>query len=704
MNFEKQMNAEKPTPPASINFFRNYNRLVGATYAAIVVLTLGFFLHQITQKRAEEIEMIQGHVDRHGQLIEFILRSSVDYLEAMRITAQSFYASAATTGATVTTAHPGDQASDHSRLIGMLTPGADKSSFNLDKIAEPDATGNLTGLGALEGRSPQFYRDVAMALSLDQDFQAVSLNLPNAVMSRFVGVERFSIVFPWAESEKSRFSVRDYETPTWRLGTPEHDRTRHKYWAPVYYGGKDKGLLAPLGVPVYDGASFRGVVSIDTSLDYLNRINGDFGYRLGVPFLVDANRQVLAHPTHYADALVVQDTPPLAAVMPAGILDNRRLEDIPARVPTEANGYVVIRYPFISAPWNLVYVLPQNELWKKLIFERGPVMLAVILGLTLLMVVTYLVTSREFIAPAGKLVQHIAAESQFQPAPIPMVPSAWAPWFESISKAFRESLELVGIRQELDLAASVQHSILPRTWPQQKDFGLWGSMRSAKEIGGDFYDHFPLAGGRIGIVVADVSGKGVPAALFGMVSKTLIRATASRGGGEPSETIEAANHILCEDNDACLFVTTFYAVFDPGDGTFSYVNAGHPPPLLIHCDGTCEFIPPTGGLALGMAEDIPFSHASIILRPDDCVVIYTDGVTEAFNEKGEEFTPERLPPVFANSRPKNANEAVERIVKAVDAHAGGTPQSDDITCVALQYHPAIGASTGVFQVSAVTKP
>lgn len=704
MNFEKQMNAEKPTPPASINFFRNYNRLVGATYAAIVVLTLGFFLHQITQKRAEEIETIQGHVDRHGQLIEFILRSSVDYLEAMRITAQSFYASAAPTGATVTTAHPGDQASDHSRLIGMLTPGADKSSFNLDKIAEPDATGNLTGLGALEGRSPQFYRDVAMALSLDQDFQAVSLNLPNAVMSRFVGVERFSIVFPWAESEKSRFSARDYETPTWRLGTPEHDRTRHKYWAPVYYGGKDKGLLAPLGVPVYDGASFRGVVSIDTSLDYLNRINGDFGYRLGVPFLVDANRQVLAHPTHYADALVVKDTPPLAAVMPAGILDNRRLDDIPARIPTEISGYVVIRYPFISAPWNLVYVLPQNELWEKLIFERGPVMLAVILGLTLLMVVTYLVTSREFIAPAGKLVQHIAAESQFQPAPIPMVPSAWAPWFESISKAFRESLELVGIRQELDLAASVQHSILPRTWPQQKDFGLWGSMRSAKEIGGDFYDHFPLAGGRIGIVVADVSGKGVPAALFGMVSKTLIRATASRGGGEPSETIEAANHILCEDNDACFFVTTFYAVFDPGDGTFSYVNAGHPPPLLIHCDGTCEFIPPTGGLALGMAEDIPFSHASIILRPDDCVVIYTDGVTEAFNEKGEEFTPERLPPVFANSCPKNANEAVERIVKAVDAHADGTPQSDDITCVALQYHPVIGASNGVSQVSGVMKP
>jgi sigma-B regulation protein RsbU (phosphoserine phosphatase) len=189
-----------------------------------------------------------------------------------------------------------------------------------------------------------------------------------------------------------------------------------------------------------------------------------------------------------------------------------------------------------------------------------------------------------------------------------------------------------------------------------------------------------------------VSGKGVPAALFGMVSKTLIRATATRGDGEPNGTIEAANNILCEDNDACIFVTTFYAVFDPEDGAFTYVNAGHPPPLLVHFDGTCEFIAATGGLALGMADGISYSQATITLRPDDCVIIYTDGVTEAFDEHNEEFTPERLPPLFAGSPPRSADEAVERIVKAVDAHAGATQQSDDITCVALQYHPAIGTA------------
>lgn len=676
-----RMSADKPAVRASIDFFRNYNRLVGAAYVAIVVITIGFFGHQITQKRAEEIETIQGYVERHGQLIEFVLRSSVDHVEAMRISATSSYAASAA-GA------QGAVSSAGIKLSGLLVPSADKSSFNLDHAPEPDATGNLTGLGGLEQRSPEFYRDIEMALGLDKNFQTISLNLPNAVSSRFIGIERFSMVFPWTESTTTRFSLADYSTPTWRLGTPEHSRTPYKYWAPVYYGGKDNGLLVPLGAPVYDGTSFRGVVSIDTSLDYLNRINGDFGYGLGVAFLVDANHQVLAHPEHYADALAVEKTPTLAAVMPPGILEQRRLEEIPALVPTEIDGHLVIRRPFISAPWNLVYVLPQEQLWSKLIVERGPLMLAVVVGLTLLMLVTYGVTSREFIAPARKLVEHIAAESRFQPAPIPWVPNAWAPWFETISKAFSESLQLVGIRQELDIAAKMQHAILPRTWPRHDDFAAWGTMRSAKEVGGDFYDHFPLEGGRIGIVVADVSGKGVPAALFAMVSKTLIRATAMHGGA-PNSTIEAVNAALCEDNDACMFVTTLYAVFDPHDGTLVYVNAGHPPPLLVHADGSSEFVEATGGAALGVIENLSFAQATLALRPGDTLLLYTDGVTESFDAQGVEFSAARLPSLFANERPTGVNDSVERVIRAVDAHAGTAPQFDDITCVALQYRPSM---------------
>jgi sigma-B regulation protein RsbU (phosphoserine phosphatase) len=305
-------------------------------------------------------------------------------------------------------------------------------------------------------------------------------------------------------------------------------------------------------------------------------------------------------------------------------------------------------------------------------------------GLTLLMVVTYLVTSREFINPASRLVAHIAAESRFMPAPIPLVPATWRPWFETISHAFRESLQLAGIRQELDIAASMQLSILPRHWPEQKEFSLWGLMRSAKEVGGDFYDHFPLAGGRIGIVVADVSGKGVPAALFGMVSKTLIRATATRIEGGPGAVTAMVNDILCQDNDACIFVTTFYAVYEPATGTLAYVNAGHPAPLLVHADGSSEFLAMTGGTALGIMDGIPFAQQVIRLQPGDCVLMYSDGVTEAFSPQAEEFTPARLPPLFAPGGVQDVHLAVRSVVAAVDAHANGAPQSDDITCVALR--------------------
>jgi sigma-B regulation protein RsbU (phosphoserine phosphatase) len=611
--------------------------------------------------------------------VEFILRSSLDSLEAVRISATNFY-DAAPAALSEAESHPG-----HSPLFKKLEQ--ETTSFDLDKAPEKDATGNLTGKGKLQGRFGEFYLDLEMALNLNQVFQAIAFNLPNASESRFVSVDNFSNTYPWLDASKRPYSDKLYQSQAWIMGTPEKNPTREKYWAPVYYGGTASGLLVPTAAPIYHGDKFRGVASIDTSLDYLNRINADFAYRPGTAFLVDAYGEVVAHPQLFANAMEVQTTQPLEKVIPGGILNEaRHLSDIPANQAMEYGDYLVIRHPFISAPWQLVYVVPKNQLWQNLLLERGPIMLLIIVGLTLLMVVTYLVTTREFISPASKLVAHIATESQFMPAPIPTVPSTWQPWFETISQAFKQSLQLVGIRQELNIAANMQLSILPRHWPNQKEFSLWGMMRSAKEVGGDFYDHFSLANGKIGIVVADVSGKGVPAALFGMVSKTLIRATATRTSGEAGQTIAVANDILCEDNDECIFVTTFYAVLDPANGNFTYVSGGHPPPLLVHADGSTEFLPMTGGSALGIMDGIPFSQKTIQLQAGDYVLMYTDGVTEAFSPENEEFTPERLPPLFEHRTTENVHVAVERIVAAVDRHANGAPQSDDITCVALHFH------------------
>ena len=678
------MSERDSRPQATVNFFRNYNRVVGAAFLAIVLLTLGFFLHQINEKRKEELAIIEGHVERHSQFIEFVLRSSLDYLESLRTAAHGHYLDQSQQ-ASPTAAR---DAASRNRLFNMLRQNESASAFDLDGLPDRDSGGNLTGIGSLQGRNQGFYMDVGMALELNQAFHSITFNLPNAVEASFTSVEDFDITSPWQESSKRRFSRDRYERPIWRMGIPENNANREKYWGPVHFGGKDTGLLVPVGVPIYNRNEFRGVVSIETSLDYLNRINADFGYKLGTVMLVDAHGVVLAHPSLARRALDLQTTQTLGEFLPAEVLaKSPQLLDLPENQPVEVAGHVLVRHSFVSAPWTLVYSVPTQTLWYKLLQERGGAMLAMFLGLTTLIIVMYLVTAREFVVPATKLVQHLAAESQFQPVPVPKVPFPWQPWFDTISKAFRESLQLMSLRQELDIAAKMQQAILPRHWPSHDDFSLWGAMRSAKEVGGDFYDHFQLDGGKTGIVVADVSGKGVPAALFGMVSKTLLRATATQDAIEPGAVIASVNDVLCQDNESCMFVTVFYAVLDPGRGQLSYVNAGHPPPLLVHADGRTEFLPLTDGIALGVADGLLFEQQSIQLEPGDYVIIYTDGVTEAFNPDNEEFTEARLQPLFSESAAADVQDAVHRVIRAVDAFAAGAPQSDDITCLALLHCP-----------------
>ena len=310
------MSDSENSPRATVNFFRNYNRVVGVAFLAIVLLTLGFFLHQINEKRKEELAIIVGHVERHSQFIEFVLRSSLDYLESLRTAAHGEYLDQPQR---VSPAAELDALS-RKRLFKMLRQNESASAFDLDVLPDRDSGGNLTGIGSLQGRSQAFYMDVGMALELNQTFHSITFNLPNAAEASFTSVEDFDITSPWQESSKRRFSKARYERPIWRMGTPENNPNREKYWAPVHFGGKDTGLLVPVGVPVYNKNEFRGVVAIETSLDYLNRINADFGYKLGTVMLVDAQGVVLAHPSLARMALDLQTTKTLAEFLPAEVL------------------------------------------------------------------------------------------------------------------------------------------------------------------------------------------------------------------------------------------------------------------------------------------------------------------------------------------------------------------------------------------------
>jgi phosphoserine phosphatase RsbU/P len=640
-----------------INFFRNYNRVVGVAYAAIVVGLLLVFGFQLKQKMTEEIALVQSHFERHAQFIEFVLRTSSDQLELLRMVAED-------------QSIPSTVVESRKRQLAITNDG-----FNLDLISDRDAGGNLIGVGSLNNRNNEFNQDINTAFALLPAFRTLAFILPSATQARYISANQFNVVTPWVPSKEKPFNSKVYDSPVWTLNGGTNGADHAKYWAPVYFGNKDQGLLVPAAAPVYQGKRFAGIVTFDTSIDYLNRINSGFGYPLGITFISDAFNTVLAHPKLYADALKVEVAPSLGEV-----------------VTPSSDTHVTFKHKFISAPWQLHYHLPRADIWEKLLLERGLFMCAVLAGITLLMLVTYKITSQEFVGPAAKLVSHLAKESKFIASVIPAVPVAWQPWFETVSKAFRESMQLVSLRRELNIAAEMQAAILPRNWPTHEDFSVWGSMRSAKEVGGDFYDHFPLADNRLGLVVADVSGKGVPAALFGMVSKTLLSAIATRATTQAGAVIAEVNNDLCKDNDNCMFVTTWYSIFNPKNGQLDYVNAGHPLPLLISANGEARFIEGTGGVALGIMSDVPFNQAQLTLQPGDTLLTFTDGITEAMNRELKEFGCEQLQELFSPTNPAfhksmTVREIVEMAIAAVDRFADGEDQSDDITCVALQYHP-----------------
>ena len=255
---------------------------------------------------------------------------------------------------------------------------------------------------------------------------------------------------------------------------------------------------------------------------------------------------------------------------------------------------------------------------------------------------------------------------------------------EVMREALRSRDELVALRQELGVAARMQESILPTSFPEDPRYEIHAWMTPAKEVGGDFYDFFKLEDGRIGVVMADVSGKGVPAALFMMVSRTLMKGTAI-GENDPAKCLQEVNQLLVESNEQSMFVTVFYASFDPATGILDFANAGHNLPYLVKASGEAHPIDCDAGLVLAIMPGFEFPGGSVQLEPGDSVFFYTDGITEAMDEEGVEFGDEELAAVLAGTAGSNAGTFNRKAVQAVQEHAGDAAQSDDITCLTLRY-------------------
>lgn len=255
------------------------------------------------------------------------------------------------------------------------------------------------------------------------------------------------------------------------------------------------------------------------------------------------------------------------------------------------------------------------------------------------------------------------------------------------------------INAELQLASDIQAHMLPCIFPPfpgRKEFDLYALMHPAKEVGGDFYDFFLVNEDKLAVIVADVSGKGVPAALFMVIAKTLIK-NYTQMDMEPSEVFTTVNHLLCDGNDAGLFVTAWMGVLEIETGKLTYVNAGHNPPLIKRAGGNFEYLRERTGFVLAGMDGIKYRQNTFDLHPGDRIFLYTDGVTESTNEHEELYGEERLQHFLNNHETGNTEEILDALRKDLRDFSNEAPQFDDITMLLLDYKGKVTMKEKVFE-------
>lgn len=259
------------------------------------------------------------------------------------------------------------------------------------------------------------------------------------------------------------------------------------------------------------------------------------------------------------------------------------------------------------------------------------------------------------------------------------------------AKEMEEQLE--SLNYDLDMAARIQQKLLHQdfpVFPTDNRFNIFANMIAAKHVGGDFYDFFKFDDDHLSFFIGDVAGKGMPAAIYMAVCRTMLKAIGSEVK-DPAECITKVNNMLIPESDISTFVTVFYGLLNIKTGELFYCNGGHNLPYILRSDGTVDELNNVGGLLLGKFEDAPYDQDSIKLNPGDSIVTFTDGVTEAENENQEYFDEERLIKYLENKSSKSLDSLVKGIFLEVMKFSGTAIQSDDITVLSVQYEGPEGA-------------
>ncbi|MBQ4495692.1 MAG: SpoIIE family protein phosphatase [Selenomonadaceae bacterium] len=478
--------------------------------------------------------------------------------------------------------------------------------------------------------------------------------------------------------------------------------------------------------PFYDAAgNLLGVAGVDASnIDIYDYINKTSMFKGGINFVMNEHGEVVFS-SQTKGVLAVGDADDLRDTYLARVAE-RMVNGEQDVVPIRLNGdkYYLAFAPMQVTGWSFGMVIAENEvlratagtgsyflqqvanLQKKMRQEYSYVNNIAIAVPVLLLIILFLMStnlSRRFVKPINELsdgVREIASGNLDKKLDIHTGDEIehLSICFNAMTDELKEQManlkkvtaEKERIATELDVATEIQSGMLPKDFPNREDFELLATMKPAKEVGGDFYDFYFLDETHLAITVADVSGKGIPAALFMVIAKTVLNnfATSFYKQNGLAPVVAAANEQLCANNEAMMFVTAFVGVLDLKTGEFTYVNAGHNPPVVYHAaTNNCDFLDVKKNFVLGPMDGIPFIEQKINLERGDLLFLYTDGVTEALNVDDEEYLPDRLI-AFMNSTDctKGLDSLLRNVRNDLAKHVGAAEQSDDITMFALRFN------------------
>jgi len=485
-------------------------------------------------------------------------------------------------------------------------------------------------------------------------------------------------------------------------------KLRKPLWCEPYFDeGGGNILMVTYCYPVFKNDEFYAVVTSDVSLEWLagdmKKISRDIG---GYAWLISANGTFITHP--FPDLIMNEtlfstaETNSVPAVREAGRKVGQRMirgetDFVPfTSVVTGQKGWLFFA-PVPSTDWSLGVFFSQDHLMEY-IFDLNRVnMILAGLGFALLLLVA-LGIARSITWPLRQLAgaTRMLAQGDLNGAlpkvrgedEVAQLAFAFEHMRGDLKKYITELQAATAAREriesEMRIARGIQMDLVPKTFPERKEFEMAGILEPAREIGGDFYDYFMPDDRHIFLFIGDVSGKGMPAALFMAVTRTFLKAIC-RVESNPAVILRRLNNGLVESNESNMFVTLFCVLIDLRSGECKYSNGGHNPPFVVRAGGNVTSLPLTGGSPVGIMTQMDFGEGSFLLKPGDTLFLYTDGVTEAMNRDGDLFGENRAIEELRREQGAGCAQLVKSVREKMRDYAAGAEQSDDITMLAFRF-------------------